>query len=138
MSELKHLKTALKGEYMAILSLNQFIKDESDSFLKDKYEKILSRHKSQAYLLKKRIHQLNGKSKDPSLITKGIITVKYKLSPKKYINGDILDTVIAGEEMGVDSLDAILNKLKDQDNKTLIQNIQFENKRIIEDLYNIK
>ncbi|MDF2700080.1 MAG: hypothetical protein K0Q49_1636 [Haloplasmataceae bacterium] len=136
--DVKHLNEGLKGEHMAVLSLDNFIKDESDSYVKDKFDDIRGRHKSQAFLIKKRIEEIDGKPIKSAGFAGTMADLKYKFSPKKYKNNDILDTLISGEELGVNALNEIARELDDQKNIDLIRQIQYENTVIVDELYNLK
>ncbi len=136
-NEVKHLNTALKGEYMAILGYDHFIKDIQDKAVKVKLQDIQKRHKGQATRIADKIQILDGQPINSAGLTGAVTEIKYKVYPKSHEVNDIIENAIDGEKMGLKALKEIINNLPDEFSD-LIKQIQFENEIIIDDLNNLK
>lgn len=133
-NELMGLNKALKGEHMAIESFDHYIQDMNDPELKKKLMDMQQQHKFHAIQLSERIQQLGGNPVNTSGIVGAAAEVWFKLTPKKYMNGNIIESAYHGEKMGLNSYMDIMHTLCDQTNKDLIKEMMNDNVKIIEDL----
>lgn len=133
-NDIKQLNMALKGEHMAIESFDHFIKNAQDENVKMKLQTAQKQHKMQAIEISERIQKLGGNPVNTSGMAGAMAEMKFRVMPKKYTGGNVVESVIEGERMGADSFRDILSNLNDESNKQLIENMLFANNGIIEDL----
>lgn len=136
-NDVKELNTALKGEHMAIDSFDHYIHDTRNEALKKKLMDMQQQHQFHAMQLSERIQQLGGNPANSSGITGFMAEIKHKVSPKKYIDGNIVKTAKEGEEIGLEAYGEILSKLSDPANKQLAKEMLEDNVKIVESLNNL-
>lgn len=135
--DIKALNTALKGEHIAIESFDHYIGDAQDEITKKNLMDIQQQHQFHAMQLSERIQQLGGNPINTSGVT-GIITeLKYKVTPNKYIDNNIIKTAVQGEEMGIQAYGEIMANLSDASNQKLAEEMLVESVRIVEKLNNM-
>jgi len=136
-NEIKELNMALKGEHMAIETFDHYILDAKNEKVKEKLQEVQQQHKFQAVEISERIQKLGGNPVNSSGIAGAITEVKYKVTPNKYINNNVVKTAMEGEKLGLSALKKIEEKLVDSNNRNLIHNMVVENENIIKDLNNL-
>lgn len=133
-NEIHELNRALKGEHMAIESFDHYIQDIDDENLKKRMQDMQQQHKFHAIQISERIQQLGGNPANTSGMTGVMAEMKFKVSPKKYIDGSIVKTALEGEKIGLGGYDDIISKLQDDENKKLAQEMLIDNVKIVEEL----
>jgi bacterioferritin len=133
-NDIKQLNTALKGEHMAVESFDHYIHDATDDTLRQQLQGIQQTHRTHASQLSVRIQQLGGNPVNTAGIAGAVAEVKMRISPKKYIDNNLLKSAIKGEEMGTKAYSNIISQLSDSSNKELAQGMLAENQGIIEEL----
>lgn len=133
-NEIHELNRALKGEHMAIESFDHYIQDIDDMELKKHFQDMQQQHKFHAIQIAERIQQLGGNPVNSSGMVGIMAEVKHAVSPKKYIDGSVLKTALEGERIGLGGYDDIMNKVKDETNKQLLNEMLIENVKIIDRL----
>lgn len=133
-NDIKELNMALKGEHMAIESFDHFIKDAKDESAKKSLMDMQQKHQFHAMQLSERIQQLGGDPVNTSGVLGVITEVKHKLTPKKYIDNNIIKSAIQGEEIGIQAYGEIMANLSDASNQKLAEEMLVETVRIVEKL----
>lgn len=135
--DIKALNTALKGEHIAIESFDHYIGDTKDEATKKNLMDIQQQHQFHAIQLSERIQQLGGNPLNTSGVTGIIAEIKYKVTPDKYIENNIIKTAVQGEEMGIQAYGEIMANLSDASNQKLAEEMLVESVRIVEKLNNM-
>lgn len=137
-NDIKELNLALKGEHMAIEGFDHYIHDMKDEDTKKTLMDIQQQHQFHAIQLSERIHQLGGNPANTSGMPGLMSEVKHKISPKKYIDNNIIKTAIEGEEIGIQAYGDIMARLKDGSNQKLAEEMLIESVRIVEKLNELR
>ena len=133
-NEIKQLNMALKGEHMAIEVFDHYILDAKDEKVKEKLQEVQQQHKFQAVEISERIQKLGGNPVNTSGVAGAFAEIKFKVTPNKYINNNVVKTAIEGERLGLSALKEIEFKLNDNNNSNMIHNMIIENQKIVSDL----
>ena len=133
-NDIKELNTALKGEHMAIESFDYYIQDSKDESTKKSLMDIQQQHQFHAMQLSERIEQLGGNPINTSGMIGVMSEIKNKLTPKKYVDNNMIKSAVQGEEMGIQAYGEIMANLSDSSNQRLTEEMLIENIRIVEKL----
>ena len=133
-NDIKELNTALKGEYMAVEGFDHYIQDIGDKDLKKKLMDMQQQHQFHTIQLSERIQQLGGNPVNSSGVAGFMVEAKQKITPKKYIDNNIIKTAIEGEEIGLEAYGEIVAKLSDPDNQKLAKEMLVDCVHIMEEL----
>jgi len=132
--EIEQFNKALKGEYMAIEQFDHFIHDTEQDEVKKKFQSMQQKHQAQASKLAAHIQNMGGNPVNTAGLAGVMAEIKNRVSPKKYIDGDLMKTVIEGEKIGLNALKEIRSQLTKFDNIELIDSILKENQVIYDEL----
>lgn len=133
-NDIKELNTALKGEHMAIESFDYYIQDAKDEDTKKKLMDMQQQHQFHAIQLSERIQQLGGNPLNSSGVTGIMAEIKNKVTPKKYVDNNMIKSIMQGEELGIQSYGEIMANLNDGSNQKLAEEMLIESVRIVEKL----
>ena len=133
-NDIKELNTALKGEHMAIESFDHYIQDAADQNTKKNLMDLQQQHQFHAMQLSERIEQLGGNPINTSGMIGVMAEIKNKVTPKKYIDNNMIKSAVEGEEMGIQAYSEIMANLSDPSNQRLTEEMMIENIRIVEKL----
>lgn len=133
-SEIHELNKALKGEYMASEGFDHYIQDTKDEQLRKELMDIQQQHKFHAIQIAERIQQLGGNPGNSSGVTSAVSEVWYKISPKKYIDNNVVKSAIEGEKIGLEAYGEILSKVSTDEDKELVKEMMSDCAKILEKL----
>lgn len=133
-NDIKELNTALKGEHVAIESFDYYIQDAKDENTKKNLMDMQQQHKFHAMQLSERIQQLGGNPVNTSGMIGVMAEIKNIVTPKKYVDNNMIKSAVQGEEMGIQAYGDIMANLTDGSNQRLTQEMMIENIRIVEKL----
>lgn len=133
-NDIKELNTALKGEHMAIESFDYYIQDAKDEDTKKSLMDMQQQHQFHAMQLSERIEQLGGNPVNTSGMIGVMAEIKNKVTPKKYVDNNMIKSAVQGEEMGIQAYGEIMANLSDASNQKLTEEMLIESVRIVEKL----
>ena len=133
-NDIKELNTALKGEHMAIESFDYYIQDAKDEDTKKSLMDIQQQHKFHAMQLSERIQHLGGNPVNSSGVTGVMAELKNKVTPKKYVDNNMIKSIVQGEELGIQAYGDIMANMSDASNQKLTEEMLIESVRIVEKL----
>lgn len=136
--EIKELNKAIKGEHMAIETFDHFIQDIDNQTIDQTFQKMQEKHKEQELLLAKQVQNMGGNPVNTAGFAGVMAEIKNRISPRKYIDQDLIKTIIEGEELGINALREIRLNLIKFENIELIDQIIKENEAILNELNKIK
>jgi DNA-binding ferritin-like protein len=137
-NDIKELNTALKGEHMAIESFDYYIQDAKDEGTKKNLMDIQQQHQFHAMQLSERIQKLGGNPVNSSGVTGVMAEIKNKVTPKKYVDNNMIKSIVQGEELGIQAYGDIMANLSDASNQRLTEEMMIESIRIVEKLNDMK
>jgi ferritin-like protein len=133
-NDIKELNTALKGEHMAIESFDYYVQDAKDEETRKNLMDMQQQHQFHAIQLSERIQQLGGNPVNSSGVTGIMAEIKNKVTPKKYVDNNMIKSIVQGEELGIQAYGEIMANLKDGANQKLAEEMLIESVRIVEKL----
>ena len=133
-NDIKELNTALKGEHMAIESFDYYIQDAKDEDTKKSLMDMQQQHKFHAMQLSERIQHLGGNPVNSSGVTGVMAELKNKVTPKKYVDNNMIKSIVQGEELGIQAYGDIMANMSDASNQKLTEEMLIESVRIVEKL----
>lgn len=133
-NDIKELNTALKGEHMAIESFDYYIQDAKDEDTRKSLMDMQQQHKFHAMQLSERIQHLGGNPVNSSGVTGVMAELKNKVTPKKYVDNNMIKSIVQGEELGIQAYGEIMANMSDASNQKLTEEMLIESVRIVEKL----
>ena len=133
-NDIKELNTALKGEHMAVESFDHYIQDTKDQETKKNLMYVQQQHQFHAMQLSERIEELGGNPINTSGMIGIMAEIKNKVTPKKYIDNNLIKSAVEGEEMGIQAYSEIMANMSDPSNQRLTEEMMIENIRLVEKL----
>lgn len=135
---IKELNSILKGEYMAIDSYENYIKNLENNTTKIEFQKIQKDHKRHAIKLAERIQSLGGVPVSSSGIKGKIvetISIIKDIGTKE--SNEFITKACDGEEIGIKESYKIIEGDLDKDSLTLVNSILAEDKNHVDKLSNM-
>lgn len=133
-NDIKELNTALRGEHMAIESFDYYIQDAKDEDTRKSLMDMQQQHKFHAMQLSERIQHLGGNPVNSSGVTGVMAELKNKVTPKKYVDNNMIKSIVQGEELGIQAYGEIMANMSDASNQKLTEEMLIESVRIVEKL----
>lgn len=130
----KNLNKFLEGNFMAIHTYENYIKDIEEKEIKKIFQKLQQDHKMHAMLVAERIQNLGGiATSDVSIEGKMVEMVQNITGGTKDIKSIIKDAIV-GEERGIKKSQEILQGDLDEESLQLVKRILAHDERHIEQL----